>query len=239
MENLSNSFEPLARPPIFHDDTAKKWPVAFEERTVTTRYGQTHVVVSGNPSAPAMLLLGPESAFAWGPIIAPLSARRRTYALDTRFDDPLACPKRGNEYSAWLSDLEGRLGIEAADVVGGSLGGWIAMNHAICAPSRVRRLLLLAPEGLSSWLSTVGSLARLVAGGAALADQPSRISTSRLRRIEAPTLILLGSRDDAADRANMHISACEVVMLPSAAHVMGIDAPAEVAARMVRFLDVH
>jgi pimeloyl-ACP methyl ester carboxylesterase len=45
-----------------------------------------------------------------------------------------------------------------ADVVAGSMGGWIAMNHTIYAPERVRRLVLLGPMGLPSWRATLNVL---------------------------------------------------------------------------------
>jgi len=44
-----------------------------------------------------------------------------------------------------------KLEITQADVVAGSTGGWIAMNHAIYARGRVRRLVLLGPMGLPPW----------------------------------------------------------------------------------------
>jgi pimeloyl-ACP methyl ester carboxylesterase len=51
-----------------------------------------------------------------------------------------------------------RLQITRADVVAGSMGGWIAMNHAIYAPSHVRRLVLLGPMGLSPWRANLAVL---------------------------------------------------------------------------------
>jgi pimeloyl-ACP methyl ester carboxylesterase len=72
--------------------------------------------------------------------------------------DPDRYPKRGRDYSAWLDDVFARLDIRRADVVAGSMGGWIAMNHAICAPERLRRLVLLGPMGLAPWRATVSVL---------------------------------------------------------------------------------
>ena len=51
-----------------------------------------------------------------------------------------------------------KLNITQADVVAGSMGGWIAMNHAIYAPDRVRRLVLLGPMGLPPWRATLAVL---------------------------------------------------------------------------------
>ena len=43
-------------------------------------------------------------------------------------------------------------------MVAGSMGGWIAMNYAIYAPERLRRLVLLGPMGLAPWRATLGVL---------------------------------------------------------------------------------
>jgi pimeloyl-ACP methyl ester carboxylesterase len=91
-------------------------------------------------------------------IIRVLSEQWRTYALDTIGDigkselaDPDRYPKRSRDYSAWLDDVFAGLDITRADMVAGSMGGWIAMNHAVCRPDRLRRLVLLGPMGLAPW----------------------------------------------------------------------------------------
>ncbi len=58
-----------------------------------------------------------------------------------------AYPKKAGDFSAWLGDLYTELGIGRADVIGGSMGGRIAMHHAISAPGSVRKLVLLGPMG--------------------------------------------------------------------------------------------
>ena len=292
MENLSNDFRssgraPLPPVPIFqstetrdailiaYDEAMRHWPVPFEERTIPTRYGKTHVVVSGDAALPPLLLLHPAGfgAFIWAAIAGRLCARRRIYALDTigdagksELDDPALYPKRGSDYSGWLDDVQRGLGIESTDLAGGAMGGFIALSHAITAPSRVRRLALIGPLGLQTWLATIGAVVRQTGIGGPtepltpelqkwmrlLADcrtrvgQPSHVSTGSLRQLDAPTLLLLGGKDTlvgsahaAADRAGMHISSVEIAILPNAGHLMIVEEPDEVASRIVRFLDVH
>jgi pimeloyl-ACP methyl ester carboxylesterase len=137
-----------------YDAKLARWPVPFEEFDVPTRYGRAHVVAAGAPDAPPLVLVHAAAfpAFMWGSLIAPLSARYRTYALDTIGDlgksEPgslNAYPKYGKDHSAWLTDVWDRLGLGVADVVAASMGGWVAMNHAAYAPERVGRLALLVP----------------------------------------------------------------------------------------------
>jgi pimeloyl-ACP methyl ester carboxylesterase len=139
-----------------YDEALRQWPVPFETSFVLTRYGKTHVIASGDPASPPLVMTHPAAVggFVWSSIIDPLSEKHRVYALETIGDfgrseltDPERYPKKGRDYSAWLDDVYEQLEITQADIVAGSMGGWIAMNHAIYAPDRVRRLVLLGPMG--------------------------------------------------------------------------------------------
>jgi pimeloyl-ACP methyl ester carboxylesterase len=150
-----------------YDEGLRQWPVAFETFFVETRYGATHVIAAGDRAARALVMVHPAAVggFVWSSIIAPLSEKRRVYALDTigdigrsELEDPDRYPKKGRDYSTWLDDVYAKLEISTADVVAGSMGGWIAMNHAIHAPNQVRRLVLLGPMGLSPWRANLGVL---------------------------------------------------------------------------------
>jgi hypothetical protein len=68
-----------------YDSIMRTWPVPFDERNVETACGQTHLVVSGPPSAPPIVLLHAASATSamWSPIIAAMSRTYRCYCIDT------------------------------------------------------------------------------------------------------------------------------------------------------------
>lgn len=62
--------------------------------------------------------------------------------------------------------------------------------------------------------------------------------------IKAPTLVILGEEDGligsataAAKRARRDIAGCEIEILPRAGHVMNVDEPEFVGARIVSFLE--
>lgn len=144
--------------------------IICESSIVPTHYGDTHILVSGHPDAPPLILipaLGVSSKM-WLPNLAALSRVYRTYALDTIGDlgksilnNPHVYPRNGQAYSEWLLDVFNEIGIEQAHIIGASMGGWIAMNHAIHAPERVKRIVLLGPMGLPSWWTTLKVLAHL------------------------------------------------------------------------------
>jgi pimeloyl-ACP methyl ester carboxylesterase len=150
-----------------YDDALRRWPVALETSFIETRYGKTHVIASGDPASPPVLMTHPMGVggFVWSSIIATVSAHRCVYALDTIGDvgrselaDPDRYPKTGRDYSGWLDDVVAALDLAKPDLIGGSMGGWIAMNRAIYASEQVRRLVLLGPMGLAPWRSTLAVL---------------------------------------------------------------------------------
>jgi pimeloyl-ACP methyl ester carboxylesterase len=271
-----------------YDARLRSWPIPFETSFVPTRYGKTHVITTGDPAAPPLVLLHPMgvAGVVWWSIISALSERHRVYALDTIGDvgrseltDPKKYPKTGPQYSTWMDDAYEMLGLSKTDVLSGSMGGWIAMHRAIHAPERVRHLVLLGPMGLPSWGVTARTLGpmmtavilptearrerlldrtlgdserinlelrpwmRLLATCRPKVAPPLTISGRKLRRIEAPTLVVLGANDglvgdadSAAARARRHIADCEIEILPHAGHAMSVDEPELVGTRIVHFL---
>ena len=56
--------------------------------------------------------------------------------------DPARYPKRGNDYSAWLDDVFDDLSLDRADMVCGSMGGWIGMAADVAVlAARVREVV--------------------------------------------------------------------------------------------------
>ncbi|MHB1652068.1 MAG: alpha/beta fold hydrolase [Desulfitobacteriaceae bacterium] len=142
-----------------YDKQLSQWPVPYEFINVPTRYGSTHIIASGPKDAPPIMLLHGQHGIStmWLPNILDLSRDYRTYAIDTigdlgksELDDLDKYPKNGQAYSEWLVDVFNELSINQAFVIGGSRGGWITINLSIYAPERVKRIILLAPVGISS-----------------------------------------------------------------------------------------
>ena len=101
MANQSPFRGPRARAQFIaaYDSLMRSWPVPFGERDVETEYGQTHLVVSGPPSAPPLVLLHAASATSamWSPIIAAMSSSYRCYCIDTITEANLVVwPDSGN-----------------------------------------------------------------------------------------------------------------------------------------------
>jgi len=128
--------------------------VPVSTRIVPTRYGETHLVASGVPDAPAVVLLhGMEgNAASWRYQLASLGQKYRVYALDIIGSAGKSAATRlshdNHEYAAWLSDVLDALAITRAHLVGVSNGSWLILKFAAYAPERVASAVLMSANGL-------------------------------------------------------------------------------------------
>jgi hypothetical protein len=115
-----------------YEEKLRQWPVPYQTFFLATRYGKTHVIASGDPASPPVVLLHPEatSALAWSPLFPALAGPYRTYAPDTigdvgrsELDDFDVYPRKGGDFSAWLGDIYAEVGITRADVMGARWAG--------------------------------------------------------------------------------------------------------------------
>jgi len=85
------------------------WPVPYEERDVQTRFGMTHVVISGPKEAPPLVLLHGYMAtlMMWAPNIADFSKEYRVYAVDVMGQPSRSIPgepiRDRADFVAWLT----------------------------------------------------------------------------------------------------------------------------------------
>ena len=137
-----------------YGDEMKLWPVPYEELDVRSRFGTTHIVACGPLTAPPLVLLHGYMATLtmWSPNIAAFSKDYRVYAVDvmgqpsrSRPDEPIC---NVADFVSWLTATLDALHLDRVFLVGMSFGGWLALNYAVAAPQRVRKLVLLSPGGL-------------------------------------------------------------------------------------------
>lgn len=152
-----------------YDAALAAWPAPWEALTLQTAVGPTHLIASGDPLAPAVILLPSFSgtALLWAPNVAALSARYRVYAVDV-IGQPgkslaLERIKERDQYVRWLADLMDGLGVNSAALVGSSYGAFLAASLAMARPERVSRLVLIGPAGVFARLSAFTMLS-LMAG---------------------------------------------------------------------------
>jgi pimeloyl-ACP methyl ester carboxylesterase len=140
----------------WYESLVEKIEVPFEALYVNTRFGRTHMLAAGPKDAPALFLLSGVAGCAplWRKQLESLSANFRVYALDIPGQpgrsDPNPPSFLNDDYCDWLLDVLDDLGVERAHVAGISAGAWIAMRFGSLHPSRVRKVVMLGPTGISS-----------------------------------------------------------------------------------------
>jgi pimeloyl-ACP methyl ester carboxylesterase len=136
-----------------YDAAIKRWPVPYEEMNISSRFGLTHVVVSGPRDAPPLVLLHGYWATLtmWTPNVADFTKDYRVYAVDVMGQPSKSIPgepiRNAEDYVAWLTATLNGLHLDRVSLAGMSYGGWIALTYAVAAPERVQKLVLLSPAG--------------------------------------------------------------------------------------------
>ncbi|MFI7006175.1 alpha/beta fold hydrolase [Streptomyces sp. NPDC050145] len=133
-----------------------KWPARHTSVTVPTPFGATHVNMCGPADGAPVLLLpggGGATSAAWYAQAAALSRTHRVHAVDLigapgrSVPDPGRRPRTLDDLMTWVASVLDGLGLGGGevDLIGHSYGAWIALHHALRAPARTRRLVLLDP----------------------------------------------------------------------------------------------
>jgi pimeloyl-ACP methyl ester carboxylesterase len=113
-------------------------------------------VGSGDDQEPAVLVHGLGGQWQnWLENIPRLAQSRRVVAMDLPGSGLSPEPAEDvdvtiPQYGRWVNELCDRLGMEQIELVGNSMGGYIAAEVAIQFPERVKRLVLVSAAGISS-----------------------------------------------------------------------------------------
>jgi pimeloyl-ACP methyl ester carboxylesterase len=134
-----------------YDNVLSHWPVPYLAMDIPTRFGKTHINVSGSQTAPPLVLLPGNftSSTTWFYNVACLSESYCVYAVDTLGDVGKSIPERlptnRSDYADWLNDVLAGLKVNKATLMGISYGGFLGVNFALHFPENVHRLVLLCP----------------------------------------------------------------------------------------------
>lgn len=182
----------------------------------------------------------------------------------------VALPKQWREISdlaGYVADVVDALGLSTVDVVGHSLGGYVAATLAVQRPNLVRRLVLSAPIGIqvegldlpATFVMSPAALGAMLGYLPSLEQPPPRLMARealarflfakpfdrsllrRLARVRCPALVVRGERDDFLPReyvrAFADVLSAEYHEIPGAPHAMPILAGNQLATVITTFLD--
>lgn len=172
----------------YHEATLAGTGVPYQTTYVETRHGPTHVVICGDERGKPLILwhgLNANGA-TWAKWLPPLAPAYRIYAIDTigamGKSAPVRLPKRGPAYGQWAADVLEGLGLQSANMIGASNGGWLIGKLAGVAAGTIRSAVLMSSAGLLSvdlW-RTLASVPRLVT------TKPAELPLAMLRIVSPP-----------------------------------------------------
>lgn len=138
----------------YHDSYNKSlelWPVEYSTYYVNTAQGKTHIIESGNKTAPSLILLhgGSMSSTMWYPNVMEWSKSYRVICVDILGDKNKSIPQiefiDRPSYALWLKDVLDTLQIKKTDIVGLSYGVLNIVNFLLFYPEKVNRVVLMSP----------------------------------------------------------------------------------------------
>jgi pimeloyl-ACP methyl ester carboxylesterase len=142
-----------------YDAVLARWPVPHEALDVPTSFGTTRVQACGPPDrAPLVLLPGGGATSAmWFANVEALHRTNRVLAVDIMGDAGRSVPndrlRTRSDLMTWLDEVLDHLELPAVALCGYSYGAKIALEYALHAPHRVRRLALLEPTACFAGMS--------------------------------------------------------------------------------------
>jgi pimeloyl-ACP methyl ester carboxylesterase len=195
--------------------THQRWLVIDGQPVNTIELGPERAAgEAGEPDARQRLVFVHGLSGSWPNWLEQLpvfAAERRVVTLDLPGFGHSPMPQQTISiagYARLLDRLLGELGIDAAAVVGNSMGGFIAAELAIAFPQRVERLVLVSAAGLSTYnhrgsLTVVPAMRRLerilMASGAWTASKSDAVvRRARLRDAALGVVVRHPDRLDAA-----------------------------------------
>lgn len=139
---------------VLYREAREALGVETEDFTLSTRFGPTHVLVTGPREAPPVLI------FQGGNFLNPLNlawfqsllSRYRVYAPDTVGQPGLShqgrVSARDTSLGWWVLDVLNGMGLDRGAIIGASYGAGIVLRLATIAPDRIERAALVVPAAV-------------------------------------------------------------------------------------------
>lgn len=208
------------------------------------------------------------STLWWRPTLPALLPQYRVFLVDLPGFGRMRRMARHfalSQAASWLADWMHAIGISEANVVGHSMGGYIALQLAATAPSAVKRLVLVTPAGvprghtmLGYTLPLIRALPRMAprflpilvadalrAGPLTVLRAARDLTAQDVRdaasRVRAPTLIICGRHDTLVPPSTgtvlrQLLPDARYLLIDDAAHVPMYECPATFNTALLSFL---
>ena len=182
-----------------YDEALSRLGIGHESKTVSTRYGETHVLSLGPEDAPPVVFLHGgnflnPTCLRW---FLPIAQRYRIHAPDIVGQPGKSAQGRlspkGDSHAWWVEDMLDGLSLRRVPFVGLSYGAGIILRAAGYAPERVSAAVLVSPAAIAT-----GPLGRMLLE-AVVPMMVYRLRPSHGRLLRAVRAILT-EHDELAER---------------------------------------
>ena len=162
MKSLYKSEQSKAVIMALYDEKLKSLQINYEEMDVTTRFGRTRVLKTGNSSGKPIVVFHGINAGAPLTLEALISLRDTymLYVIDTIGQATKSDENRinilDNSYALWADDVLGQLQLKEANFIGISYGSYILQKYVSHFPEKVSKCIFVVPSGLVNgkfWVS--------------------------------------------------------------------------------------
>ena len=154
MDSFFKNIEAKNRALGLYDQKLESLNKAYERITVETSFGNTHIIITGNPAGPTMVLLHGSNGCA--PIaidaLIGLTKNYRIHAIDVvgqpNLSEEFRPDLHDHSYGQWMYEILSRLNISNAVLVGISFGGFISWKTLTLDEKRIAKTFFIAPAGI-------------------------------------------------------------------------------------------
>ncbi|WP_230202549.1 alpha/beta fold hydrolase [Paenibacillus ihumii] len=134
-----------------YDKLLSAWETSFKERDIETTYGQTHMIIAGDPQHPPLLLFhgtADNSAMMWVYNIKELAEKFYVIAVDAIGGSGKSEPNLnyGHQFDQvrWIDEIVSVLDMESLNVCGVSYGAYLSYYYTLKRPDKVNKAICLA-----------------------------------------------------------------------------------------------
>lgn len=142
-----------------YDKQLKRLPVPYSDKWVSTSFGKTHLIETGNLSGiPLLVFHGGNATTAYNLLACDfLMEEFHIYAVDT-IGHPgksaeVSLSARNYDYGKWAGEVIDAIGQQNICCFGGSFGAGIICKAMCVVPKKVKRAVLYVPSGIKNALA--------------------------------------------------------------------------------------
>lgn len=139
-----------------YDKQLDRLKCPYSDKWVSTSFGRTHLIETGNQSGiPLLVFHGGNATTAYNLLFCDFLMKDfHIYVVDTighpGKSDEVSLSARSYDYGKWASEVISVIGYESICCFGGSFGAGVLAKTMCVAPEKIKRTVLYVPSGIKN-----------------------------------------------------------------------------------------